>query len=886
MEGKGLIITEKPSVARDIVAALGGFKPAKGGAYWESDLYLCTFAVGHLFSLLEPDEIDPTFKRWSLSTLPIIPSVFRLKPVPEHKQRIEIIRSLITRSDVRFLINACDAAREGELIFREITKYTDAKQWVKRLWLQSMTPDAIRKGFDTMRDGTDLDGLGASAECRAQSDWLIGMNATRVFSLRLRGQNDAAPWSVGRVQTPTLAILVDRELEILGHRSQPYYRVKANFDAGSHKYEGTWFDPKFKADALKTELRDDRIADKAVATSICEAIDGAPAVATETREESKRFAPFLFNLTGLQKYMASRYKWTSKRTLEAAQRCYESHKVITYPRTSASCLPNDYRGEVNRLLDGYASDSDYGPFVASLKKTGLQNQKRNFNDAGVSDHFAIIPTGLVRSLSGDDERLYDAVVRRFFASFMPPAIFDKVKRLTIAASQHFRTGPVETMMEPGWMQVYRRQDLSEREESEEKLPPLSDKPGEKAVKYVSSKIEDKMTLPPPRISEAGLLSLMERAGKHLEDEELATAMMSAEGLGTAATRADIIQNLKLKKYVDDTLRPTFKGIHLIETLKKIKAERLTSPALTGRLELKLAEVEKQASRASEYMREISDYVRDVVHIAKSFSVNDLGERPEPVGTCSECKDGSIYESFETYECQKKGEKFLTKGCGFKVYKNLHGRYLDRSTMAALLKTRQLKDVEGFLGKGGKPVVAELFLEQGRIRLASPVAIVDVTAAEQGSKKTYGSDNSGEAPEVIGQCPMHKPGPCQILGLRNSFMCEERLKQLKDKKTEITGFWLARTICGKEIGSEIVKQLLDSGKSQVIKGFVSKAGNKFNASLELLPSGSVSFVFEKTERSGGASSDQKAGSSANKFGSKKKVWASRSKSKRPAPEREF
>jgi DNA topoisomerase-3 len=886
LEGKGLIITEKPSVARDIVAALGGFKPVKGGAYWESDHYLCTFAVGHLFSLLEPDEIDPTFKRWSLSTLPIIPSVFRLKPVPEHKQRIELIRELITRRDVRFLVNACDAAREGELIFREITKYTDAKQWVKRLWLQSMTTEAIRKGFANMRDGTDLDGLGASAECRAQSDWLIGMNATRVFSLRLRGQNDAAPWSVGRVQTPTLAILVDRELEILGHRSEPYFRVKATFDAGSHKYEGTWFDPKFKANDLKPELRDDRVFDKAVAVSICEAIEGAPAVATETREESKRFAPYLFNLTGLQKYMASRYKWNSKRTLDAAQRCYESHKVITYPRTSSSCLPADYRGEVNRLLDGYAGDSDYGPFVESLKKTGLQNQKRNFNDEGVSDHFAIIPTGVMRSLSGDDERLYDAVVRRFFASFMPPAIFDKVKRLTIAASQHFRTGPVETMMEPGWMQVYRKQDQAEREEGEEKLPPLSDKPGEKSVKHVSSKIEDKMTVPPPRISEAGLLSLMERAGKHLADEELASAMMSAEGLGTAATRADIIQNLKLKKYVDETLRPTFKGIHLIETLKKIKAERLTSPALTGRLELKLAEVEKEATRASEYMREISDYVREVVHIAKSFSVNDLGDKPQTLGPCSECRDGSIYESFETYECLKPGEKFLTKGCGFKIYKNLHGRYLDRSTLSALLHSKHLKDVEGFLGTGGKPVIAELFLEHGRIRLASPVAIVDVTAAEQGSKKTYGENNSTEAPEILGQCPIHKPGPCKILALRNSYLCEERLKQLKEKKTDISGFWLARKMCGKEIGPDVVKQLLASGNSKVIKGFVSKAGNKFNASLELLPSGSVSFVFEKSDRPNGAGSDQKAGASAHKFGGKKKVWASRSKAKRPAPEREF
>lgn len=852
MSGKGLIITEKPSVAKDIVAALGGFKSGGGGAYWESDDYVCTFAVGHLFALLEPDEIDPSFKRWSFSTLPIIPTEFKLKPLPEHKQRISVIRSLVERKDIRFLVNACDAAREGELIFREIVDYTGAKQWVKRLWLQSMTPEAIRQGFAGMRDGTDLDGLGAAASCRAKSDWLIGMNATRAFSLRLRGKNDAAPWSVGRVQTPTLAILVGRELEILGHRPRPYFRVKAHFDAATHKYEGIWFDPKFKADELKPDLRDDRIFDKSLAETICKAVEGAPALASETREESKRFAPYLFNLTGLQKYMATRYKWTSKRTLDAAQRCYESHKVITYPRTSSSCLPSDYRAEVNKLVTGLEGDEEYGDFARFLRENGLQNTKRNFNDAGVSDHFAIIPTGVRRSLSGDDEKLYDAVVRRFLASFMPPAVYDKVRRITISAGQHFRTGPVETLMIPGWMQVYRRSESGKSEE--EKLPALPGK-GEVPVQWLSSEIEEKTTLPPPRISEAGLLSLMERAGKQVDDEELAEALMSAEGLGTAATRADIIQNLKTKKYIDQSLRPTFKGIHLIETLKKIRAERLTSAALTGRLELRLSEVEKNAAAAAGYMREVSDYVADVVAVARNFSVNDLGARAEPVGPCSNCGPGKLYEGFDTYDCMKQGEKFLTTGCGTKYNKNLYGRYLDRETLAALLISKKLTGVEGFLTQAGKPVTADLSLEQGRIKVHSNAGVLaDITAAESGARSpgagasgSGSSEGTANAGEPVGPCPVHKDGPgCQVLALRNSYLCEQRLAQLKDKKDVVDGFWLGRMLCGREISTDIVRQILRDGKSALIKGFVSKAGNKFNATLVMQPDGKVSFEFEKRD----------------------------------------
>ncbi len=861
---KALIITEKPSVARDIVDALGGFSAKSGGAYWESDRYICSFAVGHIFSLLEPEEIDRAYRSWNIALLPIIPKEFLLKPIAGHEQRIKILRSLIERPDVNCLINACDAAREGELIFREIVDFVGAKQWVRRLWLQSMTAEAIRAGFQSLRDGTDLDGLGAAAACRARSDWLIGMNATRAFSQRLRTRSERVPWSVGRVQTPTLALLVDRELQILGHIPRPFWRLTATFDAGDHTYEGIWYDPKFKANEREPDRRDDRVFDEARAREIATSLDGASGIANETRDESLRHAPYLFHLTGLQKYMAQRYKWTSKRTLDAAQRCYESHKVITYPRTSSQCLPSDYRAEVDRLVKALAGHDTYGDAASHILRNGRCNDKRTFNDAGVSDHFAIIPTGKFKGLSGDDAKLFDAVVRRFLATFYPPAVYDRVKRTTVCGDHHFKTGPLEALRVPGWLSVYDRQT---EDGSAKELPPLKGKDAH--VQITNRNLKGETTKPPPRITEAGLLSLMEHAGRQIESEELQAALNSAEGLGTAATRADIIQNLKTKEYVDESLRPTFKGIHLIKTLQRLNVVRLTSPELTARLELELAEVESGKRHEQAYMAEISRYTAEVVNAAKKLEWQQLYPDENPLGDCPVCRQkGSefalgvpkVFERNLYYACVTVTGP--NAGCGFRVWKEIAGRYVDRNNAETLIQQGSTSELDGFKTRSKQDYKARLELRAGKVVVqgqdgetsAAEDPFAEAAAPRQrgrGAGAKAGRQGASKATDdrpqqervVIADCPVHNVGEgCQVVETRGAYVCTTRLAAFARGEQKPTGLMLPRILCKRELSQSEVKTLIQARITDELQGFTSKFGRPFNARLQLTPEGGIAFVF--------------------------------------------
>ena len=393
--GKALIITEKPSVARDIVDVFGGFTEHDG--YFESDDRLVTYAVGHLFELLPPEEVDEKFKRWTLDALPIIPDEFRYKPKKGHSERIRIIKRLLERDDVDSIVNACDAGREGELIFREIVNHLGSTKPIRRLWLQSMTARSIREGFDTMRPGEELEGLASAAECRARSDWLIGMNATRALTKRLKSRKEKTAWSAGRVQTPTLAMLVDRELVILAHVPRPYWKVTGVFEHDGHPYTGTWFDPSFAAGEAP-DAREDRIFDEERATAIVAAVAGGSGTADESRKPSRESPPPLFDLTSLQREGNRRFGWSARRTSSAAQRCYERHKMLTYPRTDSRCLPSDYRDTVAETVAAIASAAgedfaDYARAAEHLRSAGYENEGRVYNDAGISDHFAIIPTG-------------------------------------------------------------------------------------------------------------------------------------------------------------------------------------------------------------------------------------------------------------------------------------------------------------------------------------------------------------------------------------------------------------------------------------------------------------------------------------------------------------
>ncbi len=867
---KALILTEKPSVARDIAEAIGGFTEHDG--YWESDSQLLTFAVGHLFELLEPEELDPRYKRWTLDVLPILPERFELKKKKGHTDRVRLIQKLAERSDVDRVVNACDAGREGELIFREVISYLGVEKPVERLWLQSMTTDAIRDGFERLRPGGELEGLGQAAECRARADWLIGMNATRALTKRLKSRRETRAWSAGRVQTPTLALLVERELEVLAHVPVAYWRVLATFTHDGNAYTGSWFDPAFAEDA-DDQRKDDRIFDEARARAIVARAKGQPGLAGETRKPSRESAPPLFDLTSLQREANRRFGWSARRALGAAQRCYEAHKVLTYPRTDSRCLPSDYRGKVDEVLQklsraGGAELSDYSRAARHLLAAGLENGARVFDDAGVSDHFAIIPTGVLPrgELRGDDRRVYDLVVRRFLGAFHPPAVWERVERTSVVAGDSFRTR-ARALMEPGWRAV-----LGDGEEESAPLAPLRAGANEAlgvAVAPSDVHAEAEETRPPARITEARLLSLMENAGRNIEDEDLARVMHD-KGLGTPATRAEIIENLIAKGYVlrvGKALRPTVKGIRLIDTLRRIHVDRLASAALTGEIEQHLSQVEEGERTAADFMGEMADYAREIVERAKGFEYEELYAKEAPLGACPAC-GRPVREYAWFYRCEpqpgvperraKKGEdepEGLVLDCPLRIWKDTSGRYVDRGSVAGLLRDGKSGLVEGFVARGGRTYKGHLEIDPDEWR---------VKVVSEG----WSEDAASEQPEYevnpapLGRCPAS--GDCEVRETPTHFACTTRLaaeerqaafreaRRLARDKGEPApekpeppghpGLLLPRTVCKREITRDEALVYLRDGKTELLPDFTSRFGRPFSAQLVLKENGRHGFEF--------------------------------------------
>ncbi|HEU4430757.1 MAG TPA: DNA topoisomerase, partial [Myxococcota bacterium] len=718
---KALVITEKPSVARDIAAALGGLTEHEG--YWESDDHVLTFAVGHLFELLEPEEIDDKYKRWTLDVLPILPDTFEWKKKKGQADRVRVIEKLAKRDDVDRLINACDAGREGELIFREIAKYLGTRKPISRLWLQSMTQDAIREGFERLLPGAQMEGLAQAAECRAYSDWLIGMNATRALTKRLKSRKETRAWSAGRVQTPTLALLVEKELEVLAHVPRPFWRVTATFAAPDHTYAAAWFDPAF-TESDDSERRDDRIFERERADAIVAAARAAQALAGETRKPSRESAPPLFDLTSLQREGNRRFGWSARRTLGAAQACYEAYKVLTYPRTDSRCLPGDYRATVDGVLRKLADAKgegvqDYAAGAKRLLRDGLLNADRVFDDSGVSDHFAIVPTGVLprADMRGDARRLYDLVARRFLGAFHGPALWERVERTTVAGGESFRTR-TRALMEPGWRQVL---PAGEDEEAAGPLPALvrgRDEASDVAVRTEEVLSQEEETKPPARITEGRLLSLMENAGKDLDDENLA-AVLHEKGIGTPATRAEIIENLIGKGYAlrqGKALRPTVKGIRLIDTLRRIHEDRLSSASLTGDIEYHLREVEHGRRTAEDFLGEMRDYAAEIVERAKGFEYEELYAKEAELGPCPAC-GRPVIEMAWFYRC--KPVENLPEGtpdCPMRFWKDTSGRYLDRRAVAALIKEGRTPVLDGFTARSGRTYRASLEVDRDEWRL--------------------------------------------------------------------------------------------------------------------------------------------------------------------------
>ncbi|RIL01514.1 MAG: DNA topoisomerase III, partial [Proteobacteria bacterium] len=845
---KALIITEKPSVARDIAGALGGFREESG--YFESDAWVLTWAVGHLFELLEPEEIDPEYKRWTLANLPIIPDTFRTKAKQGQSERVRTIKKLLERPDVDSVVNACDAGREGELIFREIVQHFGSEKPIRRLWLQSMTEDAIREGFANLRPGEELDNLARAAEARAFTDWLIGMNATRALTKRLKGRREKGAWSAGRVQTPTLALLVERELQVLAHNPKPYWRIVGTFEHDGQTYTGNWFDPALE-DPNDDESRDDRLFDEARAQAVAAATSGQRGSAEETRKPSREAAPPLFDLTSLQREAIRRFGWTARRTLSAAQRCYEAHKILTYPRTDSRCLPNDYRTKVREVLETFASAgrglrpskdadpvADYASASERLLASGLENEARTFDDSKVSDHFAIIPTGRLpdAGVSGDDRRLFDLVVRRFLGNFHPPALWERVERTTAVAGERFRSR-ARTLMEPGWRAIGDAGGADE--EGVSSLPPLVPGRSEASgVDVAATQIEivAEQTKPLPRITEARLLSLMENAGRDLEDDNFAAAMHE-RGLGTPATRAEIIENLIAKGYavrLGRAIRPTAKGIRLIDILRRVHIDGLTSAELTGEMEFHLNQVEHGQRPADDFMNEMRSYTREIVEHAKSFEYEDLYAKDPDLGPCPNC-GRPVVEAPWFYRCQEKPER--DPDCPLRIWKDTSGRYIDRSTAGVLVREGKTGVLEGFTARNGRTYQGQLEIdrEAWNVRV-KPVAWEEGVVIENPEYEVN--------PDPLGACPFEEE--CHVVESPTHFLCERKLKEADlgegVERPKSCGFTLPRTVCKREITRDEALHYVANKRTELLTDFTSRYGRPFSATLVLRDNGRHGFEF--------------------------------------------
>jgi DNA topoisomerase-3 len=711
--GKALIITEKPSVAADIAKALGKFKKSK--EYYESPEYLLSWAVGHLFELAVPESMKAQDK-WSLEKLPILPPQFDLNPTEKMGPRVRQLCKLIKDPEVTEVINACDAGREGELIFRYIIQYAGADKPVKRLWLQSMTPDSIREGFANLRTDQQMQPLAAAARSRNESDWLVGINATRAFTLRLSGGKGSTVTSLGRVQTPTLAIIVEREKRIKEFKETGYCEVFGQFRANAGHYLGRWFDEQFRKEESEPE-RTARVAGrlgvrlpamdfaavwdehrsaprlwhKLLAETIEKKCVSRPGVVElEEKKPTTQAPPPLYDLTTLQREANNRFSFPAKRTLQIAQALYEKHKALTYPRTDSRCLPEDYIGTVKKTL------RTLGPLAAKvLENDWVKPNKRIFNNAKVSDHFAIVPTGNVPAgLDADEQAIFDMVAKRFIAVFYPPAQYEQTTRITRVEGEPFKTEG-KILIVPGWLEVYGKQN----EKSDENLPSV--RQGE-LVQTERIEIKDDVTKPPARYTEATILSAMENAGKLLDDEELAEAMKE-RGLGTPATRATIIETLIAAHYLvrhGKELQPTAKAMQTILLLKNAVPE-LTSPEMTGEWEHRLREIEHGRLTREKFMADIRELTANIVKEAKQFHPDDHVENAEPFGQCPKCKS-KLIERFKSFSC-------TNNDCDFSVWKTIAGHLLSREEFEQLLQKRSLGPLTGFRSKAGKRFAAVLKL---------------------------------------------------------------------------------------------------------------------------------------------------------------------------------
>jgi DNA topoisomerase-3 len=823
---KTLIIAEKPSVANDIAKTLGGF--TKHDEYFESDQYVLSSAVGHLLEIAVPEEHDIKRGKWSFANLPIIPPYFALNPIAKTETRLKVLNKLIKRKDVTALINACDAGREGELIFRLIAQNANAKQPVQRLWLQSMTPASIRDGFTHLRSDADMLPLADAARCRSEADWLIGINGTRAMTAFNSKEGGFYLTTVGRVQTPTLSIVVEREEKIKKFVPRDYWEVRAEFICAAGMYEGRWLDSKHKKDETDPEKKAERLWSKAAADSIVAACRGKLGNVTEESKPTTSMAPGLFDLTSLQREANSRFGFSAKNTLGLAQALYEKHKVLTYPRTDSRHLPEDYIGTVKQALETVAENNNYHQFAKQiLDKNWVKPNKRIFDNTKISDHFAIIPTTIApKNLSEPEQKLYDLVTRRFMAVFFPAAEFQVTTRYTEVSGHQFKTEG-KVMTNAGWLAVYGKEAASDDDKEKDNagnLVPVAK--GEK-VKTESITANQLVTKPPARYTEATLLSAMEGAGKLIDDDELRDAM-AGKGLGTPATRAATIEGLLTERYLlreGRELIPTAKAFQLMTLLRGLGVNELTAPELTGEWEYKLSQMEKGKISREEFMREIAQMTQVIVKRAKEYDNDTIpGDYHTLVTPCPNC--GSVVkENYRRFACTK---------CEFSMSKTPGSRQFEVAEVEELLKNGTIGPLQGFRSKMGRPFAAILRIVRDE-EIKNFKLEFDFGQNDDEGEDGEGVDFTGQTP--LGHCPKCDKGVYEM-GL--AYVCEGSVA-----KPKTCDFRSGRIILQQEILPEQMVKLLGAGKTDLLPGFISQRTRRpFKAFLVKGKDGKVSFEFEE------------------------------------------
>lgn len=785
-----LIITEKPSVARDFSRVLKVNTKREG--YFENQATVITWAFGHLIQLINPDAYDEQYKRWDWAHLPIIPNTFQKELVQNEgsKRQFSVIKSLLCRSDLTTVICATDAGREGELIFRYIYEEAGCNKPIQRLWISSQTDQAIRDGFKALKPGKDYEPLYHSALCRTEADWLVGMNATRAYTIACSRGNGVM--SVGRVQTPVLKLIADRTRANTQFKPTPYYEIFISVKHENGQFTGKWFKGK------ETRLLDKGVAEE-TANSIQKQTNGT--IHDLIQKEKKENPPLLYDLTSLQKDANRRFKYSAEHTLNTLQSLYEKHKVLTYPRTSSRYLSADMAPKLPSLVEQSLSLPAFQAAQSRLTPATITPNTRIVDDKKVTDHHAIIPTEKTpqfEQFNDDETKLYLMVIQRFLSVFMGQCIKDTTEIISQFGDHLFRTmGTI--IREQGWRYMYlddaTSTSSSKKEKQEDTLLPLVHKTD--PISQTHCKLEEKETKAPPLYTEASLLAAMETAGKDIEDDEVRQAMKEC-GLGTPATRAQIVERLIKVGYVlreKNRFTATEKGFHLIES---IRHEALTSPSLTGDWEKKLNDIAKGNYPRSEYMAQIRRFTQDIVTAIQDTQPSSFSKKP--IGACPLCQ-ADVIEMKKSYSCSKWKET----SCSFVIWKQIAGKEITEALAKKLLKTKKSTWLKGFKSKAGRNFEAEIVLNnEGKLEL------------------NFDRD--------LGSCPL-----CQgkVIQTQKAYSCAN----WKENHCPLT-IW--KQIAGKTLTEKTALDLIKNGKTPIIKGFKRRDSSTFDASL-ILKEGKAQFM---------------------------------------------